>query len=101
MLNYCDIYPLELPARYANRYACYDTVYIVSNWELSKQYSELQKEDIESWKAFLRRISEIREYKGINNIMIYKSVEDYFNRETDFVKIVNMDEVPFNDWSGV
>lgn len=101
MLNYCDIYPLELPARYANRYACYDTVYIVSNWELSNQYSELQREDTASWKAFLRRISEIREYKGINNIMIYNSVEDYFNRETDFVKVVNMDEVPFNDRSGV
>ncbi len=95
MLNYCDIYPLELPARYANKFACYTTVYIVSNWKLSQQYSELQKEDDFSWKAFLRRISEIREYKDINNVVIYTSVEDYFGRETDFVKVSNTDEVPF------
>ena len=56
MLNYCDIYPLELPARFSNKYACYDTVYIISNWGLEKQYSELQKEDTASWKAFLRKI---------------------------------------------
>lgn len=54
-----------LPARFSNKYACYDTVYIISNWGLEKQYSELQKEDTASWKAFLRRISEVREYKGI------------------------------------
>jgi hypothetical protein len=55
MLNYCDIYPLELPARFSNKYACYDTVYIISNWGLEKQYSELQKEDTASWKAFFAK----------------------------------------------
>lgn len=95
MLNYCDIYPLELPARFSNKYACYDTVYIVSNWVLEKQYSELQKEDTASWKAILRRISEVREYKGIGNAVTYNSVEEYFNRDTEFVTVSNMDEVPF------
>lgn len=95
MLNYCDIYPLELPARFSNKYACYDTVYIVSNWRLSKQYSELQKDDTASWNAFLRRISEIREYKGKDDIVIYHSMEEYFNRETDFVSISSDDNVPF------
>ena len=95
MLNYCDIYPLELPARFSNKYACYDTVYIISNWGLEKQYSELQKEDTASWKAFLRRIREVREYKGIGNVVTYNSVEEYFNRDTEFIAVSNMDEVPF------
>lgn len=30
MLLYCDIYPIELPSRYANKYACYNKVYIIS-----------------------------------------------------------------------
>ena len=30
MLDYLDCYPLALPARYANRQACYETVYIIS-----------------------------------------------------------------------
>lgn len=95
MLNYCDIYPLELPARFSNKYACYDTVYIISNWGLEKQYSELQKEDTASWKAFLRRISEVREYKGIGNMVTYNSVEKYFHRDTEFVRVSNMDDIPF------
>lgn len=95
MLNYCDIYPLELPARFSNKYACYDTVYIISNWGLEKQYSELQKQDKASWKAFLRRISEVREYKDIGNVVTYNSVEEYFNRDTEFIAVSDMDEVPF------
>lgn len=97
MLNYCDIYPLELPARFSNKYACYDTVYIISNWELEKQYSELQKDDISSWKAFLRRISEVRVYKDLNDIVIYNSVEEYFNRKMNFISVSDMENVPFDE----
>ena len=35
MLNYLDIYPLVLPARYAPKVACYTIVFVVSNWTLS------------------------------------------------------------------
>lgn len=38
MLDYLDGYPLALPARYANRQACYETVYIISNIDLKTQY---------------------------------------------------------------
>ena len=34
MLNYLDIYPLNLPARYSDRVACYTEVYITSNISL-------------------------------------------------------------------
>ena len=38
MLNYLDIYPIKLPARYDDRTACYTTVYITSNIPLEQQY---------------------------------------------------------------
>jgi hypothetical protein len=61
MLNYTDGYPLELPARYSNRQACYTTVYIVSNWTLREQYPNVQKEDKETMAAFLRRVHHLWE----------------------------------------
>ena len=63
MLNYLDIYPLSLPARYTDRTACYKTVYITSNIPLSEQYKKVQKERPETWNAFLRRIHKVLEYK--------------------------------------
>lgn len=77
MLNYLDIYPIELPARYANKFACYNTVYIVSNWSLEQQYHEMQNENPESWKAFLRRINEVYVYNADKTIEKYDSVEKY------------------------
>ena len=47
MLNFLDGYPLQLPCRYANRQACYSTVYIVSNMMLEQQYAE--KEEFLAW----------------------------------------------------
>ncbi len=60
MLNYTDGYPCLLPCRYQDKTACYTKVYIISNIDLNAQYSEIQKTDRETWKAFLRRITEIR-----------------------------------------
>ena len=53
MLNYLDGYPLELPCRYSNKWACYHNVYIVSNIPLSEQY---RNQPLESFNAFLRRL---------------------------------------------
>ena len=63
MLNYLDIYPLTLPARYSDRVACYSTVYITSNIPLEEQYREIQRCKSETWRAFLRRINVVREYR--------------------------------------
>lgn len=97
MLLYCDIYPIELPARYANKFACYETVYIISNWALEKQYSELQKDDKESWNAFLRRIHEVQIYTH-EGITTYNSVQEYFDRDSHFQKMTEteMTDNPFN-----
>lgn len=59
MLNYLDGYPLELPCRYANKYACYTKVYIISNIPLSEQY---RNQPQESFNAFLRRINYVLHY---------------------------------------
>ena len=42
MLNLLDIYPYKLPCRYANKIACYTTVYIISNLSLDEQYTDIQ-----------------------------------------------------------
>lgn len=95
MLNYCDIYPVELPARYANKYACYNTVYIVSNWPLEHQFQEVQRDNPESWRAFLRRIHKVNVYSTDGTIIIYNSVEEYFNRDNRFRPVLPKDNNPF------
>ena len=63
MLNLLDIYPLMLPARYHDRIACYLTVYITSNIPLEAQYKDIHKDKLETWKAFLRRIHTVTEFR--------------------------------------
>ena len=87
MLNYLDGYPVELRCRYANRQACYTKVYIVSNISLHEQYMNMQKEQIETWKAFLRRIHHVKVY--MNNTVYEYSTDEYLNgfiptKETPF-----------------
>lgn len=62
MLNYLDIYPLMLPARYNDRVACYTKVYITSNIPLDEQYPEIQHYQPATWQALCRRIHNIIEY---------------------------------------
>ena len=79
MLNYLDVYPIILPARYSDRYACYHNVCIASNWRLEEQYRNIQEEDPASWKAFLRRIHEVKVYNSDGTITEYASVDEYMN----------------------
>lgn len=95
MLTVLEIYPTELPSRYANKIACYHKVYIISNWSLEKQYSEIQKEDEESWKAFLRRIHKVILYDESGRKTEYQSVKDYFDRDNDFNEITD-EQIPFD-----
>lgn len=62
MLNYLDIYPISLPARYSDRVACYTKVYLTSNIPLEEQYRDIQRYQLETWRAFNRRIHNIIEY---------------------------------------
>lgn len=89
MLNYLDIYPIQLSARYANKYACYTKVFICTNWPLEKQYEFEQETDEESWKALLRRIHKVKEYID-NDIIVYDSVSDYLNRKNRFKPVTEL-----------
>lgn len=81
MLKYLDGYPVELPARYANKWAAYTTAYVVSNTPLSGQYLGAQLDEKEVWAAFLRRINGgVIEFSP-DGIRKKYSVEDYFNNQ--------------------
>lgn len=57
LLNVLDRYPLTLPARYHNRQAAFDEVWIISNKPVDDQYpriSYIQR------RAFMRRITDVR-----------------------------------------
>lgn len=96
MLQYLDIYPIELPSRYANKYACYTKVFIISNWPLEKQYSDAQEEDKESWDAFLRRIHKVKVFTK-ERVFLYNSVAEYLQRDGDFHTLSEKEqsEIPF------
>lgn len=64
MLNYLDGYPLELPCRYNNKFACFTKVYIVTNIPLARQYPNIQREQYATYLAFLRRINSVIHYKN-------------------------------------
>ena len=69
-LRYLDIYGCELPARYGNTYAAYDTVYIISNISLDEQY---QYVDNNTFNAFIRRINKVLDFTKID-----KNAPEYF-----------------------
>lgn len=92
MLSYLDIYPLSLPARYSNRVAAYHRVFIISNWGLEEQYANVQRDSPATWKAFLRRIHNVRVYTGIGEYTDY-TMEEYLE---DFHKVAAPSETPFS-----
>ena len=76
MNNYLDGYPLALPARYSNKQACYDRVFIVSNLDLRDQYSLVRISQYEVWCAFIRRIHKVIRFFADGSKQDYKT-HDY------------------------
>lgn len=64
MLKYLDGYPLEFPARYMNKQACFTKVYLISNINLKAQYPNVQKQETRTWEAFIRRIHTVQIFDG-------------------------------------
>lgn len=81
MLNYLDIYPITLPARYNNKVACYTHVFITSNIPFDSQYSELKLDlnRIAVYYAWQRRIHNVYEMKqninGETEIIVHKETK--------------------------
>jgi len=59
LLNVLDRYPLRLPARYNDRWAAYDTVYVISNLELRAQHCDVYEQSPETWDALMRRFDTV------------------------------------------
>lgn len=77
MLNYLDGYPLQLPCRYANKVAIYDTVYLATNIPIDKQYPEIQHTEKETYNAFMRRIHKVEEITKTAQSTEIESAEDF------------------------
>ena len=76
MNNYLDSYPLKLGARYSDKTACYTKVFIISNLPLKKQYPNIQQEldqaSKDTYKAFLRRIKGVVEFRDEELLEYYE-----------------------------
>lgn len=86
MLNYLDIYPVTLPARYNPKVACYQEVYIVSNWTFEQEYAEIQKDSEQkaTYAAWVRRFSgKVFDYTDAG-IVEYPTMMDYLARNEEF-----------------
>ena len=59
MLKYLDGYPIDLPCRFSDKHACFTKVYFATNISLFQQYQNIQREEYESYSAFLRRIHHV------------------------------------------
>ncbi len=85
MLNYLDVYPLMLPARYADRVACFTQVYITSNLPLEQQYPAIQRERPATWEAFLRRIQTVVHYESDNKVT-EMTMQQWKEHNYDFIE---------------
>ena len=65
MLTLLDVYPRMLPARYHNHVSCFTEVYIISNLPFESQYVEWQNSKPDVWAAFIRRFSDVTEFKWV------------------------------------
>lgn len=104
ILALCDGQPLTLNCRYANRVCLHETVYIVSNISLLEQYPNIQREEPESWNAFLARINHVRHYYEIGQYNDY-TVEEYLTTEQNphlkEFESCNPDSTPFKNTSPI
>lgn len=82
MLKYLDGYPVEFPARYNNKVACFTKVYIITNIDLREQYPNVQKNEPMSWQAFLRRIHTVKVFTGSETVEM--PTETYLKEEFRF-----------------
>lgn len=92
MLNYLDGYPLELPCRYANKFACFTKVYIITNIPLGQQYPSIQCDEYETFRALLRRVRNVYHFNGTT---VEKSVIEITS--DGFRSVLDGEYIPFID----
>lgn len=81
LLNILDIYPLLLPARYTDKWACYELVYVISNYDfdyLFKVYDET------IYQAVKRRFHLITPRMNELNVdEVYKMLDDFNDKNNE------------------
>lgn len=101
LLALCDGHPLVVSARFTNRKCLHNVVIIASNIPLIQQYVQIQREQPESWKALLKRITKVIHFYDIGKYR-EMTVEEYLEREahpqdiTDFEPVLPQ-ETPFKE----
>nr|QNG40965.1 replication-associated protein [Pygoscelis antarcticus] len=76
MLNLLDGHVMELPARYNNRWANYEEVWVVSNHELNKQFAEVRESSAVDWNAFEARFHAVKRMTGTGKI---EDISGFYN----------------------
>ena len=92
MLNYLDVYPVQLPCRYANKMANYDEVYIISNLKLSEQYKNIQEEKPTQFQALLRRIHKIIRMDEKGQQHIERNIQPYGSKQANYDLLLEANE---------
>lgn len=83
MLNYLDIYPINLEARYSPKTACYETAFVVSNESFESQYPDVQKdpEKKQTYEAWVRRFNGYVKHYKETGIVTYPTMQDYLKKQ--------------------
>ena len=95
LLDMTDGYIERIRGRNYPRQVCYDTVYIISNWKLSEQYPNIQKDKPADWQAFLARIDEVYEFDKNGVKKEIKLKEEKYSQTGMVLVPVDDDELPF------
>lgn len=86
LLNILDIYPLLLPARYNDKWACYEQVYVISNYDFDDLFSYYEES---IYRAIRRRFTLITERMNFLNVdEVYKVLDDFNNDYYDIEEIL-------------
>ncbi len=78
LLNILDIYPLLLPARYNDKWACYEQVYVISNYDFDELFGIY---DDTIYQAIKRRFNLITERMTFSNVNEIYKILDKFNND--------------------
>lgn len=92
--NLLDKPPLDLPARFANRTACFTEVYIISNLTLQDLYKDEQQTTKGVYDAFTERIHEIIKFTALG-VYHHEKPKPIEPQQMELIPIENDDDLPF------
>lgn len=97
MNNYLDGYPLTLPARYNNKQACYEIVFIISNLDLREQYHSERIYQRSIWDAFIRRIHKVIHFMPDGSRREY-ATQDYLSSAAAWIELPRSETGDDDEW---